>query len=784
MGLCCPCFSASAIDPEEAAAQVREEAPEILIDGEEFKFAFAWTRDQIYFTTCRILFKDKQGFSGTSVAWKSIPYSAIKAFAVQTAGSLDLDMELTVWASGISNGSFSQSSGMPSAGMNVSFKKNGGVDVFALQRFLNQQVFNPGVAPLELPPQPEGMDTGGASKFMDLICGDARAIDPKIIEAQLRMDPPALLPDEVVDMAFRCGRDTTVLTSRRLLHIDVKGITGKKVHYMSYPWSSIKAFAVETPGAFLDRDCELTLWTSITHTEENKFGLDLRSASTDIMAIQKYFSDKILGEDTAPPSEHAKSCAGQADEGGGWQAWLAGDMRMLDAVEQNRNFHEDVQILQGSETCEMAFKAARDMVLFTTKRLLLIDPQGITGKKISYTSIPWGCVQAFAVQSPGAFLDKDSEMTLWTDIFHDHHEEQEGDDDDSHTIYIADPGLSCISVDFQKDKVDLGAVGRYLASRCAVLGSQSSRPATPMRNGLLDAGEPGRIQGFLSWLGNDYRQVDPGELDSKLHSECSMLLPDEKVQMGFLCGRDTVIMTTHRVMKIDKQGFTGKKVLYLSVPYTKIKSYEVESAGSFDLDAKMEIHVKAPWYAREIGDGLNIDFGKGRADIVAVNKFLSEQIIGTADGSSTLPREVLPQQPEGGVGTFLSWLGDDYRQIEAKEVTEQLTSEPAMLLKDETVDLAFKCGRDLMLFTTKRFMKIDTKGWSGKKVSYKSLPYKPLNCFSVTGAASHPFDRDAEIALHTDVGEWGLDVKKGQGDIMVVYTFLNKKCILDRPAGK
>ena len=70
--------------------------------------------------------------------------------------------------------------------------------------------------------------------------------------------------------------------------------------------------------------------------------------------------------------------------------WLTGDSRQIDAVEANRMFHEDVKILQGSETCEMAFKASRDTILFTTKRMVLIDVQGLGGKRVEYKSIPWG----------------------------------------------------------------------------------------------------------------------------------------------------------------------------------------------------------------------------------------------------------------------------------------------------------------------------------------------------------------------------------------------------------
>ena len=81
------------------------------------------------------------------------------------------------------------------------------------------------------------------------------------------------------------------------------------------------------------------------------------------------------------------------------------------------------------------------------------------------------------------------------------------------TIYIPDAGpVSYISVNFQKDKVDLAAVGRYLASRCAVLGSQTSMPPTPAPQDLLATlSEPDSLEQFISWLGNDFRACDPVE---------------------------------------------------------------------------------------------------------------------------------------------------------------------------------------------------------------------------------------------------------------------------------
>jgi hypothetical protein len=387
-------------------------------------------------------------------------------------------------------------------------------------------------------------------------------------------------------------------------------------------------------------------------------------------------------------------------------------------------------------------------------------------------------------------------MMIWTDIYHSYETEKEvvekgeGEEPEERTIYIPKAGpVSYISVDFQKDKVDLAAVGRYLASRCAVLGSQTFMSPAPAADDLLTMwqSEPGVLEEFISWLGEDYRACDPDELDEKLRGECSMLLPEERVQMGFVCGRDTMVFTSHRAMQIDKQ-FLGQKVLYLSLPWTKIKKYEVESAGTWDLDACVALSIKAPWYNRELGRGLSIDFAKGRCDILALNAYISAQVVGAADGTSTVAREVLPEQPEGLISEFFSWLGDDFHQISAEDAAAKFSSDPPILMGDEAVEIAFKCGRDFWMATTKRWIKVDVQSKRGSsdssKVLYESMPLSSVPCFSVTTAASNPFDQDAEIGLLTRVGEWGFDVKKGQGDIMAIYTLMNQKCVLDRLQGR
>jgi hypothetical protein len=58
------------------------------------------------------------------------------------------------------------------------------------------------------------------------------------------------------------------------------------------------------------------------------------------------------------------------------------------------------------------FKGARDGVVFTNKRVIAINVQGMTGKKKDFTSLPYSKVQAFSVETAGVF-DLDSELEMW-----------------------------------------------------------------------------------------------------------------------------------------------------------------------------------------------------------------------------------------------------------------------------------------------------------------------------------------------------------------------------------
>lgn len=90
-----------------------------------------------------------------------------------------------------------------------------------------------------------------------------------------------LIAGEEITMAFTAVRDSLVFTNKRIIAVNVQGMTGKKVDYTSLPYSRIQAFSVETAGTF-DRDAELQLWFSSL----GKIHLEL-SSGADVRALSQ-----------------------------------------------------------------------------------------------------------------------------------------------------------------------------------------------------------------------------------------------------------------------------------------------------------------------------------------------------------------------------------------------------------------------------------------------------------------------------------------------------------------
>ncbi len=87
------------------------------------------------------------------------------------------------------------------------------------------------------------------------------------------------------------------------------------------------------------------------------------------------------------------------------------NLKPIDMKSVNQNA---LRILIDGEQLLCAFKTVRDQVLFTNKRIITVDVQGVTGKRQEVSTLPYSKIQYFSIQTPGfAELVPDSEMELF-----------------------------------------------------------------------------------------------------------------------------------------------------------------------------------------------------------------------------------------------------------------------------------------------------------------------------------------------------------------------------------
>lgn len=88
-----------------------------------------------------------------------------------------------------------------------------------------------------------------------------------------------------------------------------------------------------------------------------------------------------------------------------------------------------------------------------------------------------------------------------------------------------------------------------------------------------------------------------------------LLCDGEQIEVGFTVIRDTFIFTNKRLILIDKQGLTGKKVEYLSIAYRAISRFSLETAGHLDTDADLKIWISgnaAPIVEKKLSRQVNV----------------------------------------------------------------------------------------------------------------------------------------------------------------------------------
>jgi hypothetical protein len=122
-----PLFDKKFVGNKQEIGKSKDKSQGILVDGEAVILEYKGIRDAVAFTDKRIVLLDPQGMTGKKINLVSIPYKAISAFSIETAGTLDLDSELKITGSGLGI-------------LEFSFAR--GTDLFEIARILNTKTLS------------------------------------------------------------------------------------------------------------------------------------------------------------------------------------------------------------------------------------------------------------------------------------------------------------------------------------------------------------------------------------------------------------------------------------------------------------------------------------------------------------------------------------------------------------------------------------------------------------------------------------------------------------------
>ncbi len=123
--------------------------------------------------------------------------------------------------------------------------------------------------------------------IISALIGNAGSINREKLEKEYNK---LLTDNEVIELGYKLLRDTFIFTNKRLIMIDVQGITGNKYEYFSVPYKSISRFSVESAGTF-DLEAELKIWISSEQSPSIRKNF---TRSVDVYEVQRVLAHYVL----------------------------------------------------------------------------------------------------------------------------------------------------------------------------------------------------------------------------------------------------------------------------------------------------------------------------------------------------------------------------------------------------------------------------------------------------------------------------------------------------------
>ena len=98
-----------------------------------------------------------------------------------------------------------------------------------------------------------------------------------------------------------------------------------------------------------------------------------------------------------------------------------------------------------------------------------------------------------------------------------------------------------------------------------------------------------------------------------------LLIDGESVIVSFVAIRDGIAFTNKRIISVNVQGLTGQKKDFTSIPYSRIQTFSVETAGKIDLDGELDIWISSVGKVR-------FEFGF-KFDVMKLGRLLSKAVL-------------------------------------------------------------------------------------------------------------------------------------------------------------
>lgn len=119
------------------------------------------------------------------------------------------------------------------------------------------------------------------------LLGNAGIVKPEELKSKY---DKLLVDDEEVQIGFKLIRDTFLFTNKRMIIVEVQGVTGSKREYLSVNYKAISRFSIETAGTF-DLEAELKIWIS----GESQPSITKRfNRSVDVYEVQKILTHYVM----------------------------------------------------------------------------------------------------------------------------------------------------------------------------------------------------------------------------------------------------------------------------------------------------------------------------------------------------------------------------------------------------------------------------------------------------------------------------------------------------------